>query len=309
MYVFIDELDRCRPTYAIELLETVKHLFEIKGIVFVIATNTDQLQHSIKVVYGQGFDANRYLYRFFQRTYTLKMPDMEKFILSYPAFTPLGENLASTANGNIQINQDHLAVFLAGMSESFGFDLRTTGQWLDQLDAIFSDVSNRNTYFWGVIALMAAMKLSDSSLFYEHFFIHRRVISLDEHQKKIDRSFMKRVVKEHRPAGRNLVLSINVGYLPPSVGRPRSTGFGEGIPTRFTGMQQSIEKLKSSWVDELQSRIGQSEIPKNLYDPFWKDDNKCDLGGFNIAVNYCSLKLGAKMDGYISLIEQAACLE
>jgi hypothetical protein len=310
MYVFIDELDRCRPTYAIELLETVKHLFEIKGIVFVIATNTDQLQHSIKAVYGQGFDANRYLYRFFQRTYTLKIPDMEKFVLSYPAFTSLGENLASTANGNIQITQDHLAVFLAGMSESFGFDLRTTGQWLDQLDAIFSDVKNRNTYFWGMIALMAAMKLSDSSLFYEHLFIHRREASPSEHSKKIDRSFMRRVVQEHRPGGRNLVLSINVDHLPQSVERPRATGFGNGIPSHITGMQQSTEKLKFSWVDDLKnSRIDQSAIPENLYDPFWKDDNNGDLGGFNIAVNYCSLKLGATINGYISLIEQAACIE
>ena len=59
MFVFIDELDRCRPTYAIELLETVKHLFDIPGLVFVIATNTDQLQHSIKAVYGAEFDAQR----------------------------------------------------------------------------------------------------------------------------------------------------------------------------------------------------------------------------------------------------------
>lgn len=29
--IFIDELDRCRPTYAIEMLEKVKHIFSVNG--------------------------------------------------------------------------------------------------------------------------------------------------------------------------------------------------------------------------------------------------------------------------------------
>ncbi|MCX0395723.1 KAP family NTPase, partial [Clostridium perfringens] len=34
---FIDEIDRCRPTFAIELLEVIKHLFSAKNIFFVIS--------------------------------------------------------------------------------------------------------------------------------------------------------------------------------------------------------------------------------------------------------------------------------
>lgn len=36
LYVLIDELDRCRPNYAIEFLERIKHLLEIEGLVFVL---------------------------------------------------------------------------------------------------------------------------------------------------------------------------------------------------------------------------------------------------------------------------------
>jgi hypothetical protein len=72
MFVFIDELDQCQPTYAIELLEIVKHLFDIPGLIFVIATDTEQLQHSVKSVYGEGFDASRYLHRIFNRSFSLK---------------------------------------------------------------------------------------------------------------------------------------------------------------------------------------------------------------------------------------------
>jgi len=68
LFVLVDELDRCRPTYSIELLERIKHLFDVDNVVFIVATDSTKLQHSIKAVYGLGFEANRYLTRFFDRT-------------------------------------------------------------------------------------------------------------------------------------------------------------------------------------------------------------------------------------------------
>lgn len=80
IFIFIDELDRCRPDYAISLLEIVKHIFDIPNFVFVIATDTEQLQHSIKNVYGNDFSANDYLGRFFHRRFTLKAPQLHVLI-------------------------------------------------------------------------------------------------------------------------------------------------------------------------------------------------------------------------------------
>ncbi|MCU8469643.1 KAP family NTPase, partial [Vibrio vulnificus] len=79
-FVFIDELDRCRPSYAVEMLETIKHIFDIKGVVFVVATDTRQLQHAVRVVYGQGFDADIYLGRFFNTRYTLKKMPLKELL-------------------------------------------------------------------------------------------------------------------------------------------------------------------------------------------------------------------------------------
>lgn len=59
--VFVDELDRCRPTYAIEMLEKVKHIFSVNGIVFVLVANSKQLCASLKKVYGGTFNAKEYL--------------------------------------------------------------------------------------------------------------------------------------------------------------------------------------------------------------------------------------------------------
>ncbi|MFB0596863.1 P-loop NTPase fold protein [Aeromonas hydrophila] len=78
--VLIDELDRCRPTYAIEMLEVIKHFFSIKGFVFVIATDTEQLCHSITSVYGDNFNSNQYLKRFFNRKASLEDPNIDNYV-------------------------------------------------------------------------------------------------------------------------------------------------------------------------------------------------------------------------------------
>ncbi|MDB2448962.1 KAP family NTPase [bacterium] len=73
LYVFVDELDRCRPNYAVEVLENIKHLFNLKGIVFVVCTDTSQLAHSVNALYGAGFDSRKYLSRFFDIQYQIPL--------------------------------------------------------------------------------------------------------------------------------------------------------------------------------------------------------------------------------------------
>ncbi|HCT7906015.1 TPA: P-loop ATPase [Pseudomonas aeruginosa] len=80
VYFFIDELDRCRPTFAIELLERVKHLFDVTGCKFIIATDTAQLTHSIRAVYGEGFSSDKYLKRFFDIELTLDNSDIDAWV-------------------------------------------------------------------------------------------------------------------------------------------------------------------------------------------------------------------------------------
>ena len=69
--VVIDELDRCRPTFANELMERVKHVMSVSGLVFVFGVNILALQETVKAVYG-NINAHQYLLRMF--TTTLHMP-------------------------------------------------------------------------------------------------------------------------------------------------------------------------------------------------------------------------------------------
>ncbi len=80
IFVLIDELDRSRPTYAIELLERVKHIFSLNNFVFILGTDTKQLGHAVRGVYGQGFDGPRYLRRFIDRTYSFQQVETRDFV-------------------------------------------------------------------------------------------------------------------------------------------------------------------------------------------------------------------------------------
>ena len=74
----VDELDRCRPTFAIELLERVKHIFDVPNMVFVFGLNRDELCKSLTSVYGE-IDADVYLRRFFDFEFNLGEVNSEDF--------------------------------------------------------------------------------------------------------------------------------------------------------------------------------------------------------------------------------------
>jgi len=80
LYIFVDELDRCRPTYAIELLERIKHLLDIEGLVFILAMDKEQLSHSVKAIYGNEFESKGYLKRFIDIEYALPNSELDAFI-------------------------------------------------------------------------------------------------------------------------------------------------------------------------------------------------------------------------------------
>lgn len=69
--LIIDELDRCRPDYALELLENIKHIFEIPGLFIIFSANKKQLEAMIHKKYGYGADAEGYLEKFYKQSILL----------------------------------------------------------------------------------------------------------------------------------------------------------------------------------------------------------------------------------------------
>ncbi len=129
-FILIDELDRCRPSYAVEMLETIKHIFDIPGVVFVLATDTEQLQHAIKVIYGEGFDAESYLGRFFHRRFTLGSISRREFIQQ-----GLSDKKLQFNNVNVwpEVTDSQVLVnVFTAVCDYFSLSLRKTEQVLDR---------------------------------------------------------------------------------------------------------------------------------------------------------------------------------
>ena len=78
--IFIDELDRCRPSFAIDMLEIIKHTFDVDGVSFVLITNTQQLKASINHCYGQAVDAQRYIDKFVKFRFELSPRSNRNFL-------------------------------------------------------------------------------------------------------------------------------------------------------------------------------------------------------------------------------------
>jgi hypothetical protein len=98
--IFIDELDRCRPLCAIELLERIKHVFGIENLIFVLSIDKKQLVESIKSQYG-NINADVYLKRFIDLEYNLTNINVDKFCESkYRQF-----NIKTTLKTKIDIDE------------------------------------------------------------------------------------------------------------------------------------------------------------------------------------------------------------
>jgi len=69
LYIIVDELDRCRPDFALETLERIKHLFHVKNVKYILVYNEKAMNSIINNKYGTEIDANRYIDKFVQFKY------------------------------------------------------------------------------------------------------------------------------------------------------------------------------------------------------------------------------------------------
>ena len=80
LVIFIDELDRCNPSFAIKLLERIKHFFDDDRFIFVFSTNLNELQYTVKKFYGEGIDGYTYLDKFFDLQFSLPNINIQTYI-------------------------------------------------------------------------------------------------------------------------------------------------------------------------------------------------------------------------------------
>ena len=167
----IDELDRCRPTFAIELLERVKHIFDVPNIVFVFGINRSELVKSLESVYGE-IDAGTYLRRFFDMEFILPEPDASKFckhLVQRFRLASLFEHLSMEQGTKTHSQQfDTIATSLPLILGGMGLSLRDIDYSVRLLALAARDLPKGHTLYPDVFALLAAVKIIEPA-FYRRF--------------------------------------------------------------------------------------------------------------------------------------------
>ncbi len=139
LVIFIDELDRCNPLYAVKLLEEIKHYYSSEKVLFVFSVNLTQLKNAVNSVYGENFESFKYLDRFFDVRLTLPEANSETFL----------DNIISHKE-NETLHNTVLSVI-----DNYGLELRESYKYSsvvaflvdDNLQSIIVEKTNEGTHY------------------------------------------------------------------------------------------------------------------------------------------------------------------
>ena len=157
----IDELDRCRPNFAVETIEKVKHLFSVPGIIWVLVMNKEQLEKSIHHVYGT-IDAERYLNKFIDVQSSLPK-DMKGNYNSLDHYRKLIVSLISISNCNIlKHGYDALLVPFSQVSQ---LSIREIKKVLLCCELIFGGITDYVQEYTTLGIFMSVIKVADDQTY------------------------------------------------------------------------------------------------------------------------------------------------
>lgn len=189
--IIIDELDRCRPDYAVKTLERIKHFFDVPGIVFILATDGTNLPLAVSSVYGgTEKQAERYLRKFVDFEYELPPPSTAAFAevlfddyemndlvgqLDREELRRARENSYSTPGSYQGIIRAHpRETDIAEVMEAFPvvakhlkLSLRDQAQALNMANAYLRTLKSNAVCFPQVLVLLCCLRFADSDLYRE----------------------------------------------------------------------------------------------------------------------------------------------
>ena len=156
---FVDELDRCRPTFAVNVLENIKHIFDVEGVFFVVAVNKSELQKTIQSVYGE-ISAEVYLRRFFDFEFALE----NRATVALRALERCNTNYQRFMDGK------DLQRFFPLMCADFGLSCRDQEQAATIISAVAESALPNDKYLFSIhLAYFVILKFANPALFRQCF--------------------------------------------------------------------------------------------------------------------------------------------
>ena len=140
LVIIIDELDRCRPDFAVRLLEQTKSLFQNENVIVLISTDSLQLAHACAGLYGPGYDSQRFIERFYDRRLELGPVDPIKVV----------------SGGSIRATSHHYDLMVEELINAHKLTIRDYARLHDKLEA-GREYCEKDDY--GLPVLMMARRL------------------------------------------------------------------------------------------------------------------------------------------------------
>ena len=154
LIIFIDELDRCNPNFAVKLLERVKHFFNDEEYIFVFSTNILQLQHTIKKFYGEGLDGYSYLDKFFDLSFTLPTINIQDYI-----------NSLKLVNLN---SSDYIDISIKEITKILNFTLRKCNRYIKLISLSYNSMNINSSNVLGkniLFPILLAIKIDNIDIY------------------------------------------------------------------------------------------------------------------------------------------------
>lgn len=154
--VVIDELDRCRPSFALELLENIKHLLSVDGFKIFIFCNHSALESQAERIYGARPEEEGYLRKFFTHRLVLPEEGKDKFVSSIFS--------KGFQNNQQAIQAERSAVELL---RDINLSLRQIERIRDHLEICFILNPDATELFLQHVLVLMAIREIDEDMFYQ----------------------------------------------------------------------------------------------------------------------------------------------
>jgi hypothetical protein len=174
---FIDELDRCRPDFAISLLERVKHMFDVPNIVFVLSVDKAQLEATTAAIYGERINAAEYLRKFIDLEFGLPAPSSMLFLDRAITRIGLDETFAARNSSETKYDRQNSIKVLFVLSKIFNLSLRSQERCVTRLKLVLEQTKPNEYLDPEHVGLLLVLRLVNQEMFDK---VVQRTVSPDE---------------------------------------------------------------------------------------------------------------------------------
>jgi len=160
----VDELDRCRPNFALDVLECLKHFFENEKTHFVLGVSLPALEESVISLYGSQSNGSGYLSRFIDyrisftpSQHSTRLIDLKKY----------AEKLwrSDAVFNKHQQSSEAFAEIIATIVSKNGGSLRDVNRVFSMLYVSFATLTERSFISPPIVGGLVLMKFYEPRLF------------------------------------------------------------------------------------------------------------------------------------------------